>query len=320
MRGDVAQLPIRVPPEGVESGLGYLLRALSTNGSTLLAARQQCGIRDWRSLTHAQLRELAHMTAVDPDWLRERIMLRSMVTPEHFEFFGQLFRCQAAPPNMGAKVCPECIRESGCCQRTWILPAAIVCPDHARPFIDTCGRCLRLITWRRPAADVCTCGRYLTDRESGGKQRPPNCTEAWTRWLDARLDPEHPTWQLANSEMPRLLDCLTIDGATAVVLAFGVIESPEKMTPLRQRRAPLGRLLGTIERGIERLGTIDGAPHEARRWSAHVYSPILERLKRTGVTTADRDCAALLLRYVGHRSHRSKGGRYNLGQLELFDR
>jgi hypothetical protein len=320
MRGDAAQLPIRVPPKEWESGLGYLLRALSINGSTLLAARQQCGIRDWRSLTHEQLRELAYLTAVDSDWLGKRIMLRSMQTPEHFEFFLQSFRCQAAPPNMGAKVCPECIRESGCCHRTWILPAAIVCPDHARPFIDTCGRCLRLITWRRPAVDVCTCGRYLTDRELGGKQRPPNCTEDWTRWLDARLDPEHPTWQLANTAMPRLLDCLSIDGATAVVLAFGVIEAPERMTPLRQSREPLDRLLGTIERGIERLGTIDGAPHEARRWSAHVYSPILERLKRTGVTTSDRDCAALLLRYVGHRSPRSKGGRYNLGQMELFDR
>lgn len=145
------------------------------------------------------------------------------------------------------------------------------------------------------------------------------CTDAWTRWLDARLDPDHRTWRLEESEIPRLLDNLSIDGATALVLAFGAVESPETMSPRRQRREPLSRLLGTIQRGIERLWTIDGAPHEARRWSAHVYSPILERLKRTGVTASDRHCAALLLGYVAHRSQLSKGGRYSLGQMELFD-
>lgn len=155
--------------------MGYLLRALSTNGSTLLAARQECGVRDWRSVTNAQLWELAHITAVEPEWLRVRIMLRSPQTPEHFEFFGQSFRCHAAPPNMGAKVCPDCVRESRCCHRTWILPGAIVCPAHARPLIDTCGRCQRLITWRRPAVDVCSCGRYLTDGETTIGHPPPKC-------------------------------------------------------------------------------------------------------------------------------------------------
>lgn len=320
MQSEFASLPIQVQPLDHESGLGFLLRAFSANGASLAQAKQEFSIRDWRSLTPAHVRILAHTTHSEPDWLAERLMLRSTQTPDQFLFFGHPFRCLTAAPNMGAKVCPVCIRKDRCCHRVWVLPGAVACPVHDRPLIDTCGRCQRLITWRRPAIDVCSCGRYLTDGANGDERLNRSYIKTWTRWLDARLDQHEPSQGLNDIEIPRLLSCMSIDGATALVLAFGIIDNPEQsISPRIQRRQPISFMSGSIQRGIERLRSIDGAPQDARLWSAHIYTPTLERLRRNGVTASDRDCAALFLSYASNRSHRSKGGRYCLGQLELFN-
>lgn len=319
MESDIAPLPIRVPPVDAESGLGFLLRAFGANGETLARARQRFGIHDWRSLTPRNVTALAWATQVEPGWLSERLMLRSAQAPEHFLFCNQAFRSQAADSNMGAKVCADCVRENRWCRRVWLLRGAIACPVHRRLLIDTCGRCQRRISWRRTGVDVCTCGRYLAEGLHRTDASPLDHAESWMRWLDARLDQPATSSHTEHVGIPRLLNCLSIDGATALVVAFGMIDGSDiGIQPARQQITPIGGLCAVIHRGIERLGAIDGAPQEVRRYSACVHLSALERLKRTGVATPDRDCAALLLCYLGKRSHPSRGGRHRLGQLELF--
>lgn len=316
MQNDISTLPVRVPVVAEESGLGFLLRAYSANGGTLAQARQQFGIRNWRSLTLAHVAALAYATSVSSDWLAARLMIRSTQVPEQFCYFENPFG-NPADTNMGAHVCPECLRENRWCHRLWILPGAVTCPVHRRPLIDTCGRCNGLISWRRPGVDVCACGHYINDGTPA--EIASQLAAHWSDWLDARLDHRDSSRSPCFSDIPRLLNHLSIHGATALVLAFGFIDDPNRSeSPPKRQRRPISTTLAAIERGIERINSIDGLPHEARRWSAHVHIPALERIKRSGVTTADRECAALFLAYLSNRSHASRGGRYHRGQLELF--
>jgi hypothetical protein len=319
MPADIAPLPLQVPHADQESGLGYLLRAFSANGMTLAKARQHLQIPDWRSLTFDHVAILAHATCADPTWLRASLMLRASETPEQYLFHGHRFRCPA-DPNMGARVCPDCLRERRWCHRAWILPGAVACPDHARLLIDTCGRCQRLITWRRPAADVCNCGRYLKDGSQDSLPMPINLIAEWTAWLNARLDGDDGGFTPEFPGVPRLLGHLSIHGASALVLAFGLIDRPgTPAAPGRRSKMALSATAAAIDRGLDRLGAIDGAPHEVCRWSDFVHAPALETLKRKGVSAADRDCAAHFLSRLTSKTRPHRAGRRSLGQLELFN-
>ncbi len=314
-----APLPIQLQPIEEESGLGFILRVFCANGLSITSGRQQLGIKNWRSLTPEDVLVLSLITQTPPDWLTLRLMIRSTALPEHFQYCGHTFRSQAAKPNMGAKVCPDCVREKRWCHRAWILPGAVACPIHVRCLIATCNRCGRTITWGRPAVDVCTCGSYLSDSDGNLSGRNRHAI-AWSEWLDTRL--RQPTLTDADSEglVPRLLDHLTIEGATAVVCAFGIRNHPSSTLSQNDiRNLSCDFLVQVVERGLARLWSIDDRPQDARRLSECVHAPILERLRRNGVSTSDRNSASLLLSFTANRSHPSNGGRYSRGQLDLFD-
>ena len=314
-----APLPIQLQPIEDESGLGFILRVFCANGLSTTCGRRQLGIKNWRSLTLEDVIVLSLITQTPPDWLTLRLMIRSAQFPEHFQYFGHTFRSQAAKPNMNAKICPDCVREKRWCHRAWIIPGAVVCPIHLRCLIDTCNRCGRTITWRRPAVDVCTCGSYLSDSD-GNLTKSDRKVISWSKWLDTRLRQQTLTDSAADGLVPRLLDHLTIDGATAVVCAFGIRDHPTSpLNPSDVRSQPCDFLFQILERGLARLWSIDDRPQDARRLSAYVYAPILERLRRNGVSISDRNSASLLLSFTATRSHPSNGGRYNRGQLDLFD-
>lgn len=319
MQVDLAVLPVRLASVQAESGLGFLLRACSANGHSLANLRQRLGVRDWRSLKPSHVASLAHCTQCSPDWLLASLMIRSIESPEHFTLGGVRFRAASADSNLGAKVCPACLQEQRWCRRTWLLPGAVACWLHQRPLIDSCSRCLRAIAWRRPSIDVCSCGRYLTDNApaAGGRGNP--ITEAWTKWLDDRLARPGSDDSDESSLIPRMLNCLSIDGATALAFAFGILDRPTTTGNTSKKNARTVLYVSeTLQRGLSRLAEVDGAPHLARRWSPYVHTPTLERLRRKGVTDADRNCAALMLFYTSSRSNRTNGGRHTRGQMELF--
>ncbi|WP_184414885.1 TniQ family protein [Rhodocyclus tenuis] len=314
---DIRALPIRVPFVDSESGLGFLLRAFSANGVSLLKARELFSIKDWRLLTPEQAAALSRATNAEPHWLAERLLMRDAQTPERFKYFGQLFGGHAAYANISAKVCPDCLRKKRWCHRVWILPGAAYCYVHGRPLIDSCRRCTKTISWLRPSIDLCKCGRYLEGDLSIGAWQAMPLASAWTQWLDLRLDTTRTSESNNIAGIPPFLNNLSIDGSTSLVLAFGEHERPDDSVSSPRKVTP-SKLSAKIQRGIERLASIDGAPHEARRWSPYVHTPTLEKMKRSGITSADRRCAALLLSYVGRRSPRCHGGKQQRGQLELF--
>lgn len=312
-------LPIQLQPIEDESGLGFILRVFCANGLSTTCGRRQLGIKNWRSLTLEDVIVLSIITQTPPDWLTLRLMIRSAQFQEHFQYFGHTFRSQAAKPNMSAKICPDCAREKRWCNRTWILPGAVACPFHFRRLIDTCNQCGRTITWRRPAVEICACGRYLSDSNWNPPRVDRNIV-SWSKWLDTRLRQPTLTDAAADGLVPRLLNHLTIDGATAVVCAFGIRDHPTSpLNPDDVRNQPCDFLFEVVGRGLARLWSINDRPQDARRWSEYVYAPILERLRRNGVSTSDRNSASLLLSFTASRSHPSNGGRNNRGQLDLFD-
>lgn len=320
MESDHIRLPICVQPHDDESGLGFLLRASSENRTTLHLTRLHLSIKNWLSLCKDDISRLAYYVGCDSQWLNERLFMRSDNSPRQYRLSGHTLRSNSATPNVGARVCPKCLGEKRRCHRVWQLPGAIACPTHKTHLVDNCTRCGQLISWRRPSVDVCRCGRYLALPNDTTTTSDVSIAASWTRWLEFRLHSGDPEKIITAEHVPQFLSFLTIDGATALVLAFGLAKVPG--TSIRPKwRVPLPVVPGhaAIERGLERLQTIEGQIHQAKLWADHVDIPILERLRRTGLTAADRECARKILAYVTNPRDARRGGRYSLGQLELFD-
>lgn len=319
MENNHAQLPVRVQPHEDESGLGFLLRASAENRTTLYLTRLHLSIKNWRSLCDEDISRLAHYGGCDRQWLVERLFIQSENSRQQYQLSGHPLRLNSVTPNLGARVCPKCLEEQHRCHRVWQLPGAIACPRHENLLVDSCVRCGHLISWRRPSVDVCKCGRYLALPNDTTTTSEARIAASWTRWLEFRLHSGDPEKVITAEHVPEFLSFLTIDGATALVLAFGLAKDPG--TSIRPKWCvPLPVVPGhaAIERGLERLRTIEGQIHRAKLWADHVDIPILERLRRNGLTAADRECARKLLAYVTRPRDARRGGRYSSGQQELF--
>lgn len=298
--------------------MGYLLRAFQANFMTLTQARALYGIRKWRELTAPQSSALAWACGAPGFWLQRRLMLRSMAHHNRFTYLEHEFRQQVIDSNMSAKICPECVREFNFCRSAWILQGITACPAHGTILIDRCGYCQRTISWRRPGLDVCGCGRFL--RRQNGDGRAPKLTRSaleWPAWLSLRLEGRIAHASL-RSRVPAFLDYLTIDSATALVIAFGMVADPdEHVNTTKANICGVAGLNESISRGLDRLTQIGPAFRGIRRLSRLIHTPALERLRRQGVSKKDRACASLFLTYLGSRNS-TRSVLNDDGQMEMF--
>ena len=65
---------------------------------------------------------------------------------------GHRIRRQVASNRLYAKLCPQCVRETGRLRLTWLLRAAVGCPWHGYSLIWRCERCDQAVVWDLLAA------------------------------------------------------------------------------------------------------------------------------------------------------------------------
>ena len=316
----VAPLPVRVIAADDESGISSLARTFWKNGTTKRRAEAWLHVpldQPWRS---AEVRTLAWATQSSYEWLSHRSFLHSEVRTDSWcRFAGHAFRSTASPPGRSARLCWQCVRERGYCKASWLLRTVSRCADHGL-LMEACPRCGRRITWDRPAIDVCVCGRYfMPDRGEDVLSAQPS---AWTRWIEWRLGFAQIRPGASDGFVPPVLDALSIDGASRLVEAFGLLRTAgdsSRGATVAARTAE--GFANVIERGLRRLAAIDGELDAMRALADELHVPALERLRSIAVSEADSACAALLLRQLQNTRDAQVDlrGRYGRGQRMLFE-
>ena len=316
----VAPLPVRVVAVDDESGIGRLARTLWANGTTFRRAEAWLHValnRPWRD---ADVRTLAWATQTSFEWLSHRSFLHPEARADKWcRFAGHALRSAASPPGRSARMCCRCVRERGYCKASWLIRAIPGGAVHGL-LTDACRHCGRRIAWDRPAIDVCTCGRYLVTEpaEEGLSTR----AAAWTRWLESRLGFSQEHANAKEASLPLLLDRLSVDGASRLVEAFGLLRKPADSTSGATAAARTASgCAAMIERGLRRLAVVDGDPAAMRLLVDEVHLPALERLRSNATCDADSACAALLLRKLQfpQAADVDMRGRHGRGQRRLFE-
>ena len=318
---ELRPLPVPVTSHASESGLGFLLRLARQNGLSLTALLHWVGIRSLLDIPPEGVRALAYVADVSPTWLAFRLARRRKVDGRlQRAWMGHAWTSTWSLRTGHPQVCAACLREDGVCASFWEVTGLFLCPRHGQLLLDHCGHCNQRLTWSRPAADVCGCGRYLSG---------PARDEAWPsvviQWLEAvqvRLEGAMPRMPL-SSDWPPWVFSLSAEGMTTLVHALGVINRPYE--PVRSdvsRSLPSSAWMAdVIQRGLGRLACLKVIDRDAAdRLQGLVYEQALERLARHGAIQADRDIAEHLVQGLCRtpKSGLSLTGRRSRRQLDLF--
>ncbi len=317
----VKQFPLEVSRIDHESGMSHLLRAFHANGVPMKRGFGWLRVSLGKPLRSVDARVLAWAARTPADWLSERLLL----TPEHhddrwYRLAGHRLSSAACSAGRTARLCPQCVQQSGCCNLSWMLRLVSGCARHGTLLIDLCPHCRLKIVWDRPAIDVCRCGHYLHAKEP--RPSMPASVIAWVGWVERRLALADPSLVVvSDQDVPGMLGQLSLDGAMRLVAAFGLLrrsgDQPQLARAAARSNAGMAAL---VARGLERLRYIDTEPHRVSEIESLLHVPGIERLRAHGVDDADGQCAALLLRCLSDTGDRQRDGRgrYHRGQLPLF--
>ena len=314
-------LPVVVHGDEDESGLSFVMRALHANGMSMEQARAWLGIKSWYSLNRQELSLLAWKLGVSQDWLRRRTLgSKTSGSAITHTLMGCNFVSVSLRKPTIAAVCPDCVRIKGFCCASWLLKCIVVCPAHAKPILERCAKCGQMISWLRPAIDVCNCGRYL------GRPRDEELVTdqliAWVRWIEWRLGLHIDSdGEIFSGHIPQILNEMSLDGAMRLVVSFGLLEDPAQSVRVGSWRT-LGNegAIGVVTRGLFRLGQLDSSQDSFAEVGTLVHLPILERMRNDGVESADILNASNLVAALQNKSYMSWDRRVKFphGQLSLF--
>lgn len=313
-------LPLTTEPDERESAVSYLLRCTAANGVSLksLAKHLKYPIRNF---VHAEdVDGLAWLTQTPPDWFRWRVQAKDNLNGrDTHQLFGQSWRPEVTFLNLRQQVCAHCLREQGFTRFEWDLAAFSACPDHGVVLQDICQHCQLGIEVNRPALDLCRCKHFFVDITKASVLAPQN-VQAWCLWMGAKLSPSEGVVEDSGLEVGELLNGLTIDAATCIVIAFAG-GSRELRSEKLHGTAPWvtsSAMTNLISIGLDHIGVFV----QQGRVPAGVhglYVPDLERLVLNGLTVTDRARAAWILRRARGRRYRAAVDTALVQQQDLFE-
>lgn len=313
---DPRQLPIRLELDDAESGLGFVLRALRANGVPFEQGMQWLGLQRHRPSDPQAVRQIAWSLNVDADRLRGRFVTRDD-GKGWVRLAGRRFRRQIASNRLYAKLCPQCVRETGRLRLTWLLRACVGCARHGYSLIWWCRRCDQAIAWDRPDVDICRCG-YPFRAEAGALPMQPQ-VQAWLTWMEGMVCRAFggPT----GEALPTALTHLSVDGAFRVIEALGLSPLPgtSVRSALANSRTPPA-LGAVISRGIDRMRAIEADPGALPQLASVLNQVALSQLADDFAAPEDHALAWWLLAALrsGVDPGRTRAGARPKGQLPLF--
>jgi hypothetical protein len=310
-------LPVAVPFEEDECGLGLVLRMCRANSISLQRLLDWLRLPGVTRLGLPEVARLAHVVQVSPDWLGSRLP-RQISAAQGWAFLKQHWSRALAFRTPSVQVCAQCIHASGYAKAVWRLAGMVACPQHDRLLTMQCTHCGEPVMWNRPSIDVCRCGRHLAASDAS----PSSGVRSWCQWLEARAwgrVPDVPR----RDDVPTWLDQLSADGAWCLVYSFGVRDRPHARVSARlASHAPdLPATAQLIDRGLQNLRSIDPlSPTSIKAAMPFAHEQALEGLADNGVWPADRSIAERWLEWIQQRPLRGRvgSGRWRSRQLALF--
>ncbi|WP_374685056.1 TniQ family protein [Rhizobacter sp. J219] len=314
-------LPVRVEPEADESGTGALLRSARANGLGLRYMVDWVGVGGLRVRSQERIAILADVVGIPVVWLRHNLGVECQRGAQRwFEWRGQCWTFSPSLRRTRIQYCPRCLRERSICRSAWEITGAFACERHRLLLSERCPHCKAMVSWDRPAPEVCRCGHYLSAADVA------EVSEEQLEWVRTLLDSAGIGGACRSAdghELPRWFSALTADGLFSIVHAAGVKEDDGATPPRELSRcvpAP-GEVAKIVERGIKRLQAIG----ELRRPCSTEMRSLLhedgfERILRRNTQQADRDVTLDLLAWMRNRPKHgtSLTGRKARGQLRLF--
>lgn len=302
-------LPIRLPPFEQEAGLSFLYRNLNANGLTPREAQHWLSVRTWAPMAHAELPLWAWATSADRGWLRDSTVIVNRGRDEaKYGFKGHKLGIGSVASYHSARICPKCIKQGRFHRLSWQLAGVPGCDIHNQVLIDHCPYCDRVISWNRPALDVCICGRFLTAEHS--VHALPPLLSSWIRWIESRLAVQDGIVHPGEFGVPDLLDKLSIDGSTRVVVAAGLLPDGNASpgAPSKLSRTSLG-MAEILTRGLNRLTGLERDFSNLPSLRPVLHIPAIERMRAQSVSQADETMAEILLGIQGYLPHGVMSGQ-----------
>jgi hypothetical protein len=294
-------LPISRHPFEQESGLSCLFRNLHANGLTPKDAQHWLSIRSWSPMTHAELPLWAWAANVDKDWLGDHVVVVSRGHGEaKYGFKGHKLGEGSAASYHSARICPMCIKQGRFHRLSWQLACVPGCVIHDLILLDRCPNCGRVISWNRPALDICHCGRFLT--VANGEHRLPPLLPSWIRWIESRLANRDGIVDPSDFGLPCLFGSLSIDGSARVVCAAGLLPNSNASpgTPSRLSRTSVG-MAEILARGLNRLAGLDRDFSNLPVLRSILHIPALERMRSQAISPADETMAEILMGILAYQ-------------------
>ena len=314
----IQPLPVCLDGYQDESGLSYVFRSCLANGLSLVDARSWLGLTTWNSISRRDIQTMSWALGVDYAWLLQRMIVSHGTGLDRvFGFYGQCFGGGMLNFIRSARLCPECLKQEKYGRATWLLLGICGCHQHQCLLLERCPYCQRLISWNRPAIDVCRCGGFLTAKENRGTCLSKQAI-AWNHWIEVSL--AYPGEHISPMDfaLPVIFRSLSVDGAIRLVHAMGLLLNPDHLlrdTTMKIRSC--SEMSGIVERALERLAILNiNDRRSCQRLGELIHLPVLEKMKFRGMTFEDRNCAAVLMENLHFKEKRT--GRLPKGQLSLF--
>jgi hypothetical protein len=311
-------LAVSVDCNDFEAGMSYVFRSLCANGLSMGEAQAWLSVRTVIPTRIADLGTLAWATNVSRHWLGHRMVMAATSAPHvGYRLAGHRFGPGAIALAHNARSCPLCIRQHGYHKTSWQLECVPGCVEHGLLLLERCQICRRGISWRRPAVDICDCGRFLMHRDEAQAISPGLAN--WIRWVESRLTDCEASVPAAEYDLPPLLATLSVDGATRLLVAAGLLpaEVGAPQRPSRPTKTSAG-MAEVLTRGVDRLTLVGRNPNDFAAIAPLVHVPALERMRAIWNAPEDVHCAELLLEVLRRSRPGSDGPQGNFPRGQLF--
>ena len=270
-----------------EDGVGFALRMATANG---LSFRELAG--HLASPGHLYLPAhasdtVAFMFGCTPSRLKNAFVVRQCHRgTQTADFLGHRFLRPYHLRQGSPQVCPACFAEDRVARAIWSVCLVTSCPLHGNRLLDRC-QCGRPTRWRRPALDICECGRRLTTADQRVTRADPR-ELAVSCQVASLLEP---ACNQISQRLAKLLPCglegLSVDAFLRLFWIFGIVGPGQSRDHPRcaNRCLPTAEAADVVCRAFDRLVPV--IANRPSKEPLRVPMPALQALYDECTLTAD---------------------------------
>jgi len=318
---ELTPLPFEVQYIEEESGLGYLLRCLSSNHISLSWLKTKIGIKGYNLPNAKNAIELSYLTGLDYEKLR-KLLFQSFGSKSKggILIYGQQILVKELYRFKNPQICPNCLHQKYFIDQGWEFALPPICVEHRIYLTDICQNCNRTIRWDRPSIDICQCGRIFSTTKNN--DNPSDEEIKLSKAILIKLKDRNEDDEDIFKDLPIWIKDLSLDAALRLITAFGFFENPDQIFSYKPglRRMKTQEWERCFQRAAFRLKEFKNSSNR-EGLSKFIYQSFIQQIAINPVNSVDKEIALYLLKDLFNYdllSHfaSSKG---HLSQQRLFD-